>query len=226
MTTPGRTVAVVGAGVAGLSAAWWLVRDAPSTRVVVLDAAARVGGKLALAELGGLVVDVGAESLLARRREGVDLAREVGLGEDLTTPRPVGARLLSGGVLRPLPSGTLMGVPSSGRSVDGLLSPADAAVGRAGPPPRHPRPPRRSGPGSAWRRSSPGGSAGRWWTAWWSRCSAASTPGTRAGSRCGRRFRRCGTPRWRDAPSSRPPREPPGPAPRPRPPCSRVSGEA
>src|SRR4051812_7747517 len=138
MTTPERTVAVVGAGVAGLSAAWRLVRDAPSTRVLVLDAAARVGGKLALAELGGLVVDVGAESLLARRPEGVDLAREVGLGEDLTTPRPVGARLLSGGVLRPLPSGTLMGVPSSGASVDGLLSPAEAAEVDAEPARPHP----------------------------------------------------------------------------------------
>src|SRR4051794_1467312 len=127
MTTPERTVAVVGAGVAGLSAAWRLVRDAPSTRVVVLDAAARVGGKLALTELGGLVVDVGAESLLARRPEAVDLARAVGLGEDLTTPRPVGARLLSGGGLRPLPSGTLMGVPASGSPAEGLLPPAEAA---------------------------------------------------------------------------------------------------
>src|SRR3954453_16731698 len=126
MTTSGRTVAVVGAGVAGLSAAWRLVRDAPSTRVVVLDAAARGGGKLPLPRLGGLVVDVGAQSLLARRPEGVDLAREVGLGEDLMTPRPVGARLLSGGVLRPLPSGTLMGVPSSGAPVDGLPPPRGA----------------------------------------------------------------------------------------------------
>jgi oxygen-dependent protoporphyrinogen oxidase len=87
-----------------------------------------VGGKLALAELGGLTVDLGAESLLARRPEAVELAREVGLGDDLTTPRPVGARLLAGGVLRPLPAGTLMGVPSSGRSVEGLLTPAEAAV--------------------------------------------------------------------------------------------------
>ncbi|HKG50519.1 MAG TPA: protoporphyrinogen oxidase, partial [Actinomycetales bacterium] len=121
-------VAVVGAGVAGLSAAWRLVRDAPSTRVVVLESAGRVGGKLALEELGGLVVDVGAESLLARRPEAVDLVRDVGLGHDLTTPRPVGARLLSHGQLRALPAGTLMGVPSSARSLDGLLTPREAAL--------------------------------------------------------------------------------------------------
>src|SRR3954471_2336098 len=137
MTTPGRTVVVVGAGVAGLSAAWRLVRDAPGTTVVVLDAAARVGGKLALAELDGVVVDVGAESLLARRPEAVALAREVGLADDLTSPRPVPARLLVRGALRPLPAGTLMGVPSSGASVAGVLSPAEAALVDAEPARTH-----------------------------------------------------------------------------------------
>jgi oxygen-dependent protoporphyrinogen oxidase len=131
------SVAVVGAGIAGLAAAWRLVRDRPGVRVVVLDAAPVVGGMLALAELGGLMVDVGAESLLARRPEAVGLAREVGLDPDLTTPRPVGARLLTGGTLRPLPAGTLMGVPSSGRSVEGLLAPAEAALVDAEPARAH-----------------------------------------------------------------------------------------
>jgi protoporphyrinogen/coproporphyrinogen III oxidase len=131
------SVVVVGAGIAGLSAAWRLVREAPGTRVVVLEAAGRVGGKLALAELDGLVVDVGAESLLARRPEGVDLARDVGLGDDLTAPRPVGARLLSRGVLHPLPAGTLMGVPSSGPSVEGLLTSREAALVDDEPVRRH-----------------------------------------------------------------------------------------
>jgi protoporphyrinogen/coproporphyrinogen III oxidase len=133
------SVAVVGAGITGLAAAWRLVEESPGTDVVVLEAARRVGGKLALAELGGLVVDVGAESLLARRPEAIDLAREVGLDADLTAPRPVGARLLSGGTLRPLPAGTLMGVPSSGRSVEGLLDPAEVA--RVDDEPRRPHRP-------------------------------------------------------------------------------------
>ncbi len=121
--TPLPTVAVVGAGIAGLSAAWQLVRSGPPVRVVVLDAAARVGGKLALDDVGGALVDVGAESLLARRPEALDLAREVGLGHDLEPPRAVGAGLWSRGRRHPLPSGTLMGVPSSGRGLAGLLEP-------------------------------------------------------------------------------------------------------
>jgi oxygen-dependent protoporphyrinogen oxidase len=119
------TVAVVGAGIAGLSAAWQLACSAQRLRVVVIDAASRVGGKLALGEVGGLVVDIGAESLLARRPEALDLACEVGLSHDLQPPRAVGAGLWSAGARHPLPTGTLMGVPSSARGLGDLLDAQD-----------------------------------------------------------------------------------------------------
>ena len=53
---------VVGAGISGLTAAHELLRERPGLRVVVLDAAERVGGKLALLELGDLTVDAGAST--------------------------------------------------------------------------------------------------------------------------------------------------------------------
>ncbi|GAB3676161.1 protoporphyrinogen oxidase [Angustibacter aerolatus] len=114
-------VVVVGAGIGGLAAAQRLLAERPGLDVVVLDAAGRVGGKLALGEVGGLTVDLGAESLLARRPEAVDLARAVGLGDDLVTPRSAGALVRSGGRLHPLPTGTVMGVPSRTEGLDGLL---------------------------------------------------------------------------------------------------------
>ncbi|KQX66778.1 protoporphyrinogen oxidase [Angustibacter sp. Root456] len=126
-------VAVVGGGIAGLAAAWQLATSGAAVRVVVLEASPQVGGKLALGEVGAAVVDVGAESLLARRPEALDLAHEVGLGDDLQPPRPVGAGLWSGGGRYPLPKGTLMGVPSGVAGLDGLLD-ADA-VARVGAEP-------------------------------------------------------------------------------------------
>ncbi|GMA85250.1 hypothetical protein GCM10025868_05000 [Angustibacter aerolatus] len=114
-------VVVVGAGIGGLAAAQRLLAERPGLDVVVLDAAGRVGGRLALGEVGGLTVDLGAESLLARRPEAVDLARAVGLGDDLVTPRSAGALVRSGGRLHPLPTGTVMGVPSRTEGLDGLL---------------------------------------------------------------------------------------------------------
>ncbi|MGN6302430.1 MAG: protoporphyrinogen oxidase [Angustibacter sp.] len=136
-----RTVAVVGGGIAGLAAAWQLATSGEAVRVVLLEASPRVGGKLALGELGGTVVDVGAESLLARRPEALQLALEVGLGDALQPPRAVGAGLWSGGGRYPLPRGTLMGVPSSSRGLDGLLPDADRELVEAEPttswPPQH-----------------------------------------------------------------------------------------
>ncbi len=121
------TVVVVGGGIAGLAAAWALSGGPRPVRVVVLEGSAQVGGKLALGEVDGLGVDLGAESMLARRPEALALAGAVGLGDELVTPRPAGASVWSRGALRPLPPGTLMGVPSGPDGLDGLLTPDETA---------------------------------------------------------------------------------------------------
>ena len=121
------TVVVVGAGIAGLAAAWALAGGPRPVRVLVLEAATQVGGKLGLGDVDGLSVDLGAESMLARRPEALALARAVGLGDELVTPRPAGASVWSRGALRPLPPGTLMGVPSGPDGLVGLLTPDETA---------------------------------------------------------------------------------------------------
>jgi protoporphyrinogen/coproporphyrinogen III oxidase len=106
-----RTVAVVGAGVAGLAAALELSRLSPSTRVVVLEASAQVGGKLRVSDVAGLPVDEGADAMLARVPDGTDLARDAGLGDELVSPAAGAAAVWTRGRLRPLPAGTVLGVP-------------------------------------------------------------------------------------------------------------------
>jgi oxygen-dependent protoporphyrinogen oxidase len=121
-------VVVVGAGIAGLAAAHAVRRAAPNVEVVVLEAAAAVGGKLARAEVGGVPVDVGAESMLNRRPEAVALAREVGLEDQLVHPATITASLWSRGRMRPMPR-TVMGVPTDMRLLteSGVISPAGLA---------------------------------------------------------------------------------------------------
>ena len=113
-----RVVAVVGAGISGLAAAHRLRQQLPDAEVMVLEASPRIGGSLRTAEVGGVVVDVGAEAMLNRRPEAVALAREVGLADDLVHPATISASLWNRGDLVPMPR-TLMGVPVDLRALDG-----------------------------------------------------------------------------------------------------------
>ena len=127
---PGR-LAVVGGGVTGLAAAQAAARA--GWQVTLLEVDARTGGKLALGAVAGVQVDLGAESILARRPEGTGLAEEVGLAEDLVHPATTAAGIYSRGALHPLPGGQLMGVPGDLRALaaSGLLSAAALARVRA-----------------------------------------------------------------------------------------------
>ncbi|MFJ4282139.1 protoporphyrinogen oxidase [Streptomyces massasporeus] len=113
-------VVVIGAGIAGLAAAHRLLER--GARVTVLEASDRVGGKLLPGEVAGARVDLGAESMLARRPEAVALAREVGLADRLQPPATATASLWTRGALRPFPKGHVMGVPGTASALAGVLS--------------------------------------------------------------------------------------------------------
>ncbi|KUO12802.1 protoporphyrinogen oxidase [Streptomyces sp. DSM 15324] len=113
-------VVVIGAGIAGLAAAHRLL--ARGARVTVLEASERVGGKLLPGEIAGVRVDLGAESLLARRPEAVALAREAGLTDQLQPPATATASIWTRGALRPMPKGHVMGVPGTAAALSGVLS--------------------------------------------------------------------------------------------------------
>jgi oxygen-dependent protoporphyrinogen oxidase len=122
--TGGDTVAVIGGGVSGLTAAYRLRNElGPATRIVICEATARPGGKLRTDSLAGHPFDVGAEAFLARRPEAVALAGEVGLGQELVHPTRARAVVHAGGRTLPLPPRTLMGIPADPETVSGLLSP-------------------------------------------------------------------------------------------------------
>lgn len=116
-----RTVAVIGGGISGLAAAWELSRSGTDVQVTLLEGSDRVGGKLRLEDVGGVRIDVGAESVLARRPEALALFDELGIADLATHPAAVGASIVSRGARWPMPRGTVMGVPSDPDSVRGLL---------------------------------------------------------------------------------------------------------
>lgn len=104
-------VAVVGAGIAGLAAAWELEQH--GVDVTVVEASDRVGGKLRQSEVPGLgfPLDEGADAFLARVPDALDLCAELGIDE-LVHPASGRAFVYAHGALRPLPAAHLLGLPT------------------------------------------------------------------------------------------------------------------
>ena len=101
---------VIGGGIAGLAAAAQVRAQRPDVDVLVLEASPRVGGKLRLGEVAGVTVDLGAEAMLNRRPEAVDLTHAAGLGEYVVHPATTSAGLWSRGEVLAMPR-TMMGIP-------------------------------------------------------------------------------------------------------------------
>lgn len=105
-------VVVVGAGIAGLAAAYELQRRGLQVRVV--DAAARAGGVITTERFDGWVVDGGPDSLLVQKPAAVALCRELGIAERLVpTLTPRTAFILRDDVLHPIVEGSFLGFPIS-----------------------------------------------------------------------------------------------------------------
>ena len=94
------TIAVVGAGLAGLSAAWELCQA--GAEVVVLDAARQPGGVIATERRDGFIVEGGPDGFLAAEPDIQELARAVGIGERLVEQVGRGSALWTGRRLDPL----------------------------------------------------------------------------------------------------------------------------
>ncbi len=127
------TVAVVGGGIAGLAAAWELVRTADQAGtappiVHLLESTGRIGGKLAAVDFAGRRVDVAADAFLARRPEATELCAELGLTASLIPVGASGASVWARGRLRAMPGGLNLGVPTRWWPLarSGILTPAES----------------------------------------------------------------------------------------------------
>ncbi|MFC6706474.1 protoporphyrinogen oxidase [Flexivirga alba] len=114
-------IVILGAGISGLTAAF--EASASPHEIVLLEGSPQIGGKLRLATIAGHQVDVGAESMLARRPEALELLAD--LDVDPVHPASISASIWTRDALRPMPKGTLLGVPADASSMASLLTHAE-----------------------------------------------------------------------------------------------------
>lgn len=102
---------ILGAGISGLLAARRAVERGES--VLVLEREHLEGGVLKPIEIGGIVVDAGAEAFSVVAPSALNLFRELGLGDDIVEPQRADARIVFSEALRyRIPHG-VMGIPAS-----------------------------------------------------------------------------------------------------------------
>ncbi len=106
-----KRVAIVGAGITGLSAMHYLLKDGGDLTVDLYEASDRAGGKVNTHIRDGYTIELGPESYLARKEVMTELAHEVGLGDTLVRNQTGQAYIYAKNKLSPVPKGTMLGVP-------------------------------------------------------------------------------------------------------------------
>ena len=112
-------VVVVGAGIAGLVAAWELSRHS-GIDVTVLEAERRPGGVIVTEQVDGFIVEGGPDGFLAGEPELPELAHELGIGDHVVSQRVRGTAVWTGKALEPIEEGRaaqLLGIEASSAEV-------------------------------------------------------------------------------------------------------------
>ena len=107
-------ITIIGGGISGLSAAYFLLKQDPSLRVTVLEADSRWGGKIRTERVDGFVIEGGPDCFLAAKPQAAALCRELGLGESLqgTKQDQRSTYILHKNQLQPIPAGLVSMVPT------------------------------------------------------------------------------------------------------------------
>ena len=105
-------VTIVGGGLTGLTAAYYLGHAKPEWNITLYEQAPRFGGKIQTQRVDDFVVELGPDSYLGRKTEMTDLVHDLGLGDTLVSNETGQAFVYDQGAIHPIPGGSIMGIPT------------------------------------------------------------------------------------------------------------------
>ncbi|AIE59270.1 protoporphyrinogen oxidase [Bacillus methanolicus MGA3] len=111
-----RKVVIIGGGITGLTAAYYLQKEAREKGlpldVKIIEASHRLGGKMQTVVRDGYIIERGPDSFLARKQSARRLAKEVGMEDKLVNNSTGKSFVLAKNRLHPMPGGSIMGIPT------------------------------------------------------------------------------------------------------------------
>ncbi|WP_029097500.1 protoporphyrinogen oxidase [Brevibacillus thermoruber] len=109
-------VTIVGGGITGLSAAYylqkWSCEEGVPVRFALLEESGRLGGKIQTWRHQGFTIELGADSFLERKTSASQLITDVGLGDQLVHNHAGQAYIVHKDRLVSIPEGAVMGIPT------------------------------------------------------------------------------------------------------------------
>lgn len=111
-------IVIIGGGISGLSSAFYVQREAErqgkEIAITIVEGAQTFGGKINTLRRDGFVIEKGPDSFLARKLAIVNLAKELGLEDELTATNPAAKKtyIMHRKKLYPMPPGLVLGIPT------------------------------------------------------------------------------------------------------------------
>ncbi|WP_100486307.1 protoporphyrinogen oxidase [Sporolactobacillus pectinivorans] len=120
-----KSIIVIGAGISGLAAVYYMKKQLPQARVTLLEASDRIGGKIKTVHRDGFVIECGPEGYMARKPTLTNLIKDIGLGDHLVHSGTGTYYIYVNHRLRKMPEGSVMGIPTRMLPMvtTGLISP-------------------------------------------------------------------------------------------------------
>lgn len=112
-----KTVLVIGGGITGLSAMYelhkWKQTNQADVRLILVEEASELGGKIRSVHDDGFVMEAGADSIVARKIETMSFIKELGLEQEVVYNSTGISFIYTDGELKPIPADSVFGIPAS-----------------------------------------------------------------------------------------------------------------